>query len=81
MAKGGWMMPGGFYQVGEAGREYIRMGNSGGQVIPEDQMGAGMHAPVVNVYVTTPDAGSFRATERQIGRRAAAAFRHTMRGA
>lgn len=46
-AVGGTVMPGGTYLVGERGPELLRMGSSGGRIIPNHRLGGGMNVQVV----------------------------------
>lgn len=61
LAVGGPVMPGRFYTVGERGPETLIAGGPG-QVVPT----GGMGSVTVNQYISTPDVGGFRASERQL---------------
>lgn len=67
LAEGGRAVPGRSYIVGEHGPEMF-MPSSGGDVIPNDAMRAGAGGRSQNFYISTPDANSFRASQRQIMR-------------
>jgi hypothetical protein len=55
-AKGGPVMPGGTYLVGEEGPELLQMGGSGGNIVPNGQMGGGQ----VTYNINAVDAPSFQ---------------------
>lgn len=63
LAGGGAVTAGKSYVVGEHGPELLVAGMSG-RVMPNG--GGGMGTPIINVNVTTPDIGSFRASRNQI---------------
>jgi phage-related minor tail protein len=75
-AKGGPVTAGQAYLVGEQGPELFVPGSSGG-IVPNGALrpGAAVNAPVVNVTITTPDAGSFLASRRQVEAALAGAVR------
>lgn len=64
-ASGGDMLPGRFYEVGEAGREIVQAGATGGHVYNEQQW-AGMGRTNVMVNISTPDASSFQRSRGEI---------------
>jgi tape measure domain-containing protein len=70
---GGPVFAGRAYRVGERGPELF-VPRQAGTILP-----AGAQ-PTVNIYVSTPDVASFRASDRQIARRASSAFAHALRG-
>ena len=65
LAEGGRAVPGRSYIVGERGPEMFRPATSG-DVIPNDRLGGGGSTQIFNIQ--TPDANSFRASQRQIAR-------------
>jgi phage-related minor tail protein len=77
-AKGGAVAAGQAYLVGEEGPELFVPGASGG-IVPNGALGAraanGGKTPVVNVTITTPDAGSFLASRSQVEAALAGAVR------
>lgn len=65
-ANGGRVLPGRAYEVGEIDREWF-IPDSAGQIVTErDMAGAGRVSQVFNI--TTPNADSFRKSQRQIAR-------------
>lgn len=73
-AKGGQLDKGKWGIVGEKGPEAIYAANANLQVVPNDQlMGGGQQAsPNITFNVMTPDANSFRMSQRQLARTAKA---------
>ena len=58
-ANGGPVSPGGTYLVGERGPELLKMGNQGGTIVPNNQMGAGGGTTIIN-NITATDTQSFK---------------------
>jgi lambda family phage tail tape measure protein len=71
--RGGPVVPGQAYLVGESGAELFRSA-SAGEIIPNDQIGSGRPV-VVNMTINTPDANSFRASQSQIAAETSVALR------
>lgn len=66
-ATGGHIPAGGWGIVGEAGPEPVYGGRTGLTVLPNHTLdGGGGGGTVVNQYITTPDADSFRKSRRQV---------------
>lgn len=70
-ALGGPVAAGKSYLIGEQGPEIFMPFNSG-QIIPNDRLSAERRSPIVRQVfnITTPNADSFRLSQRQIARRA-----------
>lgn len=72
-AGGGFIGPGQIGLVGEEGPELISGGRHGATITPMDRAGGG--GSVTQVFnISTPDPNAFRASQRQISRRARAAL-------
>lgn len=58
-ASGGPVSPGGTYLIGEKGPELLKMGNQGGTIIPNNQIGAGGGTTIIN-NITAMDTQSVK---------------------